>query len=321
MALLQVFVGIDVSQDWLDVHVHPLDRHTRLANTPAGWQALAGELAAWPQARIGAEASGGYEAGILRHLAQAGFTVHRLDACNVRYFARSGGKRAKNDRLDAKAIAHYLATYTLEPTRFDAARERLAELVTYRRQLVEQRTLVANQARLLADPGLARLSRQRLVRLDALIRQLDARLAEAIAADETLRRKAAVLMSLKGVGPTLAATLLALLPELGTVCRRAIAALVGVCPYDFDSGKLRGQRHIAGGRTHLRNALYMPTLTAIRYHPDLKAFYQRISAGRTNKKPAVIAAMRKLITILNARMRDHLDSINPNPQTNPQTNP
>lgn len=306
MACLMVFVGIDVSQDWLDVHLHPLHEDFRVANNAAGWRELAERIAVHPHAKAAAEASGGYEKGVLRHLARAGFAVHCLDAARVRQFARAGGRRAKNDRLDARAIAHYLATFVLTPERFDAALERLAENVTYRRQLVEQRGTVANQARLLGDPRLVRLSRRRLAQLDALIERQNQRLAALIAADKALSAKAAVLMSLKGVGPILAATLLALLPELGTVCRRTIAALVGVCPYDFDSGKFKGQRHIAGGRMHVRNALYMPTLTAIRYEPRLSAFYDTCREGRDSKKPAVIAAMRKLLTILNARMRDHL---------------
>lgn len=315
MACLIVFVGIDVSKDWLDLHLHPLHEDFRVPNTVAGWQDLAGRLAVHPHAKVAAEASGGYEKGVLRHLAAAGFAVHCLDAGRVRQFARAGGRRAKNDRLDARAIAHYLATFILTPERFDPALERLAENVTYRRQLVETRGTVANQARLLGDPRLVRLSRRRLAQIDVLIERQDRRLAALIAADRALSAKAAVLMSVKGVGPILAATLLALLPELGTVCRRAIAALVGVCPYDFESGRFKGQRHIAGGRMHVRNALYMPTLTAIRHNPRLKAFYDNCRDGRDNKKSAVIAAMRKLLTILNARMRDHLADRQSNQKT------
>lgn len=306
MACLMVFVGIDVSQDWLDVHLHPLHEDFRVPNTLAGWRDLADRLAAHPLAKLAAEASGGYEKGVLRHLCAAGFAVHCLNAGRVRQFARAGGRRAKNDRLDARAIAHYLATFVLTPERFDAVLERLAENVTYRRQLVDQRGAVANQARLLGDASLVRLSRRRLAQLDALIERQDRRIAALIAADAALSAKAAVLRSVKGVGPILAATLLALLPELGTVCRRAIAALVGVCPYDFDSGKFKGQRHIAGGRMNVRNALYMPTLTAIQHNSRITAFYEKRCLGRDNKKSAVIAAMRKLLTILNARMRDHL---------------
>lgn len=317
MACLMVFVGIDVSRDWLDVHIHPLNASFRLPNAAQGWQELAARLAEHPYAKLGAEASGGYEKGVLGHLAEAGLVVHCLDACKVRLFARAGGRRAKNDRIDAKVIALYLATFLLAPQRLDPALERLAEAVSYRRQLVDARTTVANQARLLRDPRLARLSRQRLAQLDRLIQRLDRHLAESIARDRALSTKAAVLMSVKGVGPTLAATLLALLPELGTVCRRKIAALVGVCPYDFDSGTFKGQRHIAGGRRHVRNALYMPTLTAIRHDPHLKAFYERCCRGRDNKKSAVIAAMHKLLTILNARLRDHLAACQHSLQTLP----
>ena len=309
MALLQVFVGIDVSRDWLDVHILPFRRRLRVANSPAGWQELAGALADHPQASVALEASGGYERGILHHLLAAGWRAYCVDPYKVRQFARAGGRRAKNDRIDGETIARYLATFTLQPTRIDPVVERLCEHVTYRRQLVEERTAVANQARLLRDPALRRLSRQRLARLEILIARLEQALAEQIAGDPRLAAKAAVLRTLKGVGPTLAATLLALLPELGTICRRKIAALVGLCPYDFESGRFAGQRHIAGGRKHVRNALYMPTLTAMRFEPAIKPFYERCVAGRSDKKPAVIAAMRKLLTILNARMRDHLASL------------
>ena len=310
MACLNVFVGIDVSKDWLDVHLRPVGEDLRVPNTGSGWRELAAHLSSHPLAKVAAEASGGYEKGVLRYLAQAGFEVHCLDAGKVRQFARAAGQRAKNDRLDARAIAHYLATFILTPERFDATLERLAENVVFRRQLVEQRTAVANQARLLRDPQLVRLSRHRIAQLDRLIKNQDKRLAALIAADEALSARAAVLMSAKGVGPTLAATLLALLPELGAVDRRAIAALIGVCPYDFESGRFKGQRHIAGGRMHVRNALYMPTLSAIRCDPRLKAFYDKCRQGRDNKKSAVIAAMRKLLTILNARMRDHITDCN-----------
>ena len=314
MALLQVFVGIDVSRDWLDVHILPVRRRLRLANGPAGWRALEESLAEYPQARLALEASGGYEQAVLTHLAAAGWPVHRLDPYRVRLFARAAGRRAKNDGIDAETIARFLATFTLEPERIDPLIERLAEHVTYRRQLVEQRITVANQARLLADRRLQQLSRRRLARLDTLIDRLDRALAEQIAAQPSLAAKAVVLQSLKGVGPTLAATLIALLPELGTLCRRKIAALVGLCPYDFDSGRFAGQRRIAGGRVHVRNALYMPTLVAIRWEPAISGFYKRRSTASRNKKPAVVAAMRKLLTILNARMRDHLKALQADPQ-------
>ena len=316
MALFQVFVGIDVSRDWLDVHVLAPRRRVRVANDPAGWRQLAAALAEQPQASIALEASGGYERDVMRHLATAGWLVHCVDPYKVRQFARAAGRRAKNDRIDAETIARYLAAFSLEPAQIDPDLERLAEHVTYRRQLIEQRTAVANQARLLREPALRRLSRQRLARLDGLIQRLDRALAEQIESQPDLAAKAAVLQSVKGVGATLAATLIALLPELGTICRRKIAALVGVCPYDFDSGRFAGQRHIAGGRQHVRNALYMPTLVAMRFEPAIKAFYQRCVEGRREKKPAVIAAMRKLLTILNARMRDHLEAINAQNQSN-----
>ena len=197
MALFQVFVGIDVSRDWLDVHILPFRRRLRVANTLAGWRELADALAEHPQAKVALEASGGYEQGILRHLAAAGWRAYCVDPFKVRQFARAAGRRAKNDRIDAEMIARYLATFTLQPTRIDPVIERLCEHVTYRRQLVEERTAVANQARLLRDPQLRRLSRRRLARLEVLIARLEQALAEQIASDPQLAAKAAVLQTIK----------------------------------------------------------------------------------------------------------------------------
>ena len=209
MACLKVVVGIDVSRDWLDVHILPLRQDLRVANSAAGWRELADRLAQYPNAKVAAEASGGYEKGMLRYLDAAGWDVHRLDAARVRQFARAAGRRAKNDRIDARVIALFISTFPLTPARYEAAIERLAEHVTYRRQVVELRIAVANQARLIRDPRLVRLSRSRLRQLDQTIARLDRRLVELIAADPALSAKAAVLLAVKGVGPTLAATLLA----------------------------------------------------------------------------------------------------------------
>ena len=309
MAQIQVFVGIDVSQDWLDVHILPSKRSLRVANTLEGWQEVTVALSDDPHAVIAAEASGGYERDVLKFLSEAGFEVHCVDPYRVRQFAGAAGRRAKTDRIDAEVIARYLAAFSLQPLLIDPVREQLSEHVTYRRQLVEERITVQNQARLLRDKKLKQLSEQRMARLNIHIARLDKRLAELIAADPVLRAEVKVVRSLKGMGAIVAATVLALLPELGLLDRRKIAALVGVCPYDVKSGKFKGQSHIAGGRKHLRNALYMSALSAIRFEPRIKAFYQRLSKDKKEKKPAVIAAMHKMIIILNARMRDHLAGI------------
>ena len=185
--------------------------------------------------------------------------------------------------------------------RHDPAAARIAEIVTVRRQLCDEHVAVENQAAQLEDAMLRRLAKRRLARIEADIRLLDKRLAEMIAADPDLARRYARLTSMPGVGPVLAFTLIALLPELGRMSRKQIAALVGLAPYDFDSGKLRGHRSIYGGRMPVRNVLYMAALSACRYNP---ALHKRLAAAGKKPKVIIVAVMRKMITTLNAMLRD-----------------
>jgi transposase len=193
------------------------------------------------------------------------------------------------------------------PTRVvrrDDAVERLAEIVTMRRQLCDEHVAAMNQAAHLEDAILRRLSKRRLVRIEADILLLDKRLAELVAANSRLAHRYRLLTSMPGVGPTLAYTLLATLPELGQLDRKQIAALVGLAPYDFDSGKLRGHRSIYGGRMPVRNVLYMAALSASRYNPALKTFSKRLAAAGKKSKVIIVAVMRKMIVTLNAMLRD-----------------
>jgi transposase len=303
--MVERFAGIDVSMDRLDVMVLPDRTGFSVENNAAGWTELIRRLSGSPLAAIGIEPSGGYERGVIRALLAAGLSVRRINPNKLRQFARARGVLAKNDRLDARLIAEYVAIMPTRIVQRDAAAERLAEVVTMRRQLCDEHVTVENQAGHVEDAMLRRLNKRRLARLDADIHLLDKRMAEIVAADPALAQRYELLTSMPGVGPVLAFTLIALLPELGQMSRKQIAALVGLAPYDFDSGKLRGHRSIYGGRMPVRNVLYMAALSACRYNPALKAFHKRLASADKKSKVVIVAVMRKMITTLNAMVRDN----------------
>ena len=234
----------------------------------------------------------------------AGLSVRRINPNRLRQFARARGALAKNDRPDARLIAEYVATMPTHVVRHDPAAARIAEIVTMRRQLCDEHVAIENQAAQLEDAMLRRLAKRRLARIETDIRLLDKRLTQMIAAEADLARRYARLTSMPGVGPVLAFTLVALLPELGRMSRKQIAALVGLAPYDFDSGKLRGHRSIYGGRMPVRKVLYMAAISACRYNPALKTFHNRLAAAGKKPKVILVAVMRKMITTLNAMLRD-----------------
>jgi transposase len=296
--------GIDVSQDRLDVAVLPQGKGFSVTNDRAGWNALIARLQGVSLGAIGLEPSGGYERGVIRALLAAGLSVRRINPNRLRQFARARGVLAKNDRLDARLIAEYVAIMPTHAVRQDAAVKRTAEVVTMRRQLSDEHVTVENQAAHLEDAMLRRLAKRRLARLEADIRLLDKRLAEMVAAEPDLARRYTRLTSMPGVGPVLAFTLIALLPELGHMNRKQIAALVGLAPYDFESGKLRGRRSIYGGRMPVRNVLYMAALSACRCNPAFKAVRNRLAAAGKRPKVILVAVMRKMLTTLNAMLRD-----------------
>ena len=300
-------VGIDVSMDRLDVAILPGGRRLCVANDATGWAELVQQLRPLSIAAIGLEPSGGYERGVVRALLAAGFSVRRINPNKLRQFARARGVLAKNDRLDAQLIAEYVAIMPTRAVQSDPAVERLAELVTVRRQLGDELVSVGNQASHLEDAMLRRMAKRRLARIAADIRLLDKRLAERVAAEPGLAGRFRLMCSMPGVGATLAYTLLALLPELGAIGRKQIAALVGLAPYDFESGKFKGLRRIYGGRMAVRNVLYMAALAAFRFNPALKAFYRRLLAAGKKPKVAIVAVMRKMIGVLNAMLRDRTD--------------
>jgi len=299
--------GIDVSKDRLDVVVLPEERFFSVSNDAAGWAELVARIRPLAVSAIGIEPSGGYERGIIRALLAAGLSVRRINPNKLRQFARARGVLAKNDRLDARLIAEYVAIMPTRVVQRDEAVEKLAEVVTMRRQLRDEHVTVENQAAHIEDAMLQRLNKRRLARLEADTRLLDKRLAEMVATNAALAQRYELLTSMPGVGPVLAFTLIALLPELGQMSRKQIAALVGLAPYDFDSGKLRGHRSIYGGRMPVRNVLYMAALSGCRHNPALKAFHKRLAAADKKSKVVIVAVMRKMITTLNAMLRDNVE--------------
>lgn len=302
MAHESVFVGIDVSKAVLDVMILPDGERLQVSNDEAG----AGQLLARLKRRsvvVGLEASGGYERSILCALLEAGVAVRRVNPYRLRQFARGIGLKAKNDRLDAEAIAHFVATVPGRDAVRHVAAERLAELARARRQLSEEATRITNRAAHLTDAVLRRLSRSRTLKIAAEILLIDRRIAQLIAADQDLSRKAALLASVPGVGPVVTHTLLAGLPELGALTRKEVASLVGVAPFDCDSGSHKGQRRIAGGRDSLRRALFMAAMSGVQHNPVLAAFHRRLKDAGKRPKVALIATVRKLLTILNTMVK------------------
>jgi transposase len=304
MAMLS-FCGIDVSKDRLDIMVLPEQQCSSVRNDAPGWAELVERLRGFSISAIGLEASGGYERGVMRALLAEGMPVRQINPFKLRQFAKASGVLAKNDRLDARMIASFVAVMPTRPAQRQApAVERLAEMVTVRRHLSDEKIAAENASRLLEDAMLQRLSRRRIARLAADIALLDQHLVEIVAADAVLAHRYRLLSSMPGVGPVLACTLIALLPELGHLSRIRVAALVGVAPYDFDSGKRKGKRCIWGGRAPVRNALYMAALSASNWNPTLKVFHDRLAATGKKPKVVIVAVMRKMITMLNAMLCD-----------------
>lgn len=299
-----VFIGIDVSRDTLEVGSTAQAVTSQRANESAGIEALAAELVAQAPALVVLEATGGYEFEAACALQAAGLPVAVVNPRQARDFARAMGALAKTDSLDARMLAEFARVLHQHPERdrfvkplANAELQRLQALVLRRRQLVGM--LISERQRLRMSHASARPSIERTIEfLKAQIGDIEADCAAHVGSHHAALAQA--LGSVKGIGPATIATLLAELPELGTLCRRRIAALVGVAPLNRDSGQMRGKRAIWGGRADVRRSLYMATLVAVRHSPVFKLFYERLVAAGKPKKVALVAAMRKLLTVLNA---------------------
>lgn len=302
-----VFVGIDVAKDRLDVHVRPLGQGFVVSNDATGHGELIARLRPLRSKRIVLEASGGYERAVFIALTEAGLVAAVVNPRQVRDFARASGKLAKTDRLDAAVLAHFAETFTPPAASGrDPVADEIGQYVTYRRALQAELVALKNQLHHLDVPALAARAHKRILALEAERDELDAAIHTLIRRDRDKHALYTLLTAVPGVGPVLAATLIADMRELGTIGRRQAASLIGVAPFNDDSNRRHGRRAIAGGRTQIRTVFYMAAVAATRCNPPIRDFYKRLRAKGKPAKLALTACMRKLVVILNAKVRDHL---------------
>ena len=299
-----VVVGVDVAKAWVDVCVLPRGTQWRVAQQAAPLAALVQHLGDLQPSRVILEASGGYERQLVTALQTAGLPAVLVNPRQVRRFAGATGQLAKTDQLDARLLARYgqQVQPAVRPLP-NAEQQWLAALVARRRQLVAQRVAERNRRETL-HPRLAADLHAHLAWLDAAIRRIEQEVAEAIAEHPDWQHKQRLLTSVPGVGAVVASTLLADLPELGTLSGKQLAALVGVAPFNVDSGQRRGRRHTWGGRNTVRSQLYMAVMTGLRTNPQLQRFAARLRARGKPSKVIVVACMRKVLLLLNAIVRD-----------------
>lgn len=298
-----VFVGIDVSKKALDIAMRPSGMVRHVSNDAEGFVQIL-QLVRGLHPLVVLEPTGGYELELVCALVEAKIAVAVVNARQIRDFAKSRGKLAKTDRIDAEMIACFAEANRPEPRGVPDEQTRTLEaFVIRRRQLVDTRS--AELARIQTAPKVTRPNIQSTLDfLSGQIDDIDAKIKTNIASNSKWRVQCDILQSVKGVGGVVSSTLLALLPELGKLNRKQIAALVGVAPFNNDSGAKRGKRAIWGGRAAVRGALYMAALVACYHNPTIRAFHQRLIANGKGFKVALIASARKLLTILNAMMRD-----------------
>jgi transposase len=297
------FVGIDVSKDHLDVHVRPDDRQQRFVYDNDGLSELVKMQIDTKPAIIVIEATGGYEQRLVAVLAAQQLPVVVVNARRVRDFARATGQLAKTDRLDAAVLSDFGEKLRPQSGALpDERREELKALLARRRQLVDMITAEKNRQSL-APKGIRREIQTHIDWLKKRLARIDDDLNRSIKASPIWKAKDDILQSAPGIGPTTSTTMLAALPELGSLNRRAIAALVGVAPMNRDSGQWRGRRSIQGGRRWVRTALFMCTLVATQHNPVIRHLYRRLLAAGKPKMVAITACMRKLLTILNAMIK------------------
>jgi transposase len=299
-----IAVGIDVSKDQLDVHVHPVGTVLKFSRDSVGIETLIGALDGVAPQLVAVEATGGFETVVVAALAAAALPVVVVNPAQVRAFATALGRRAKTDPIDAQVIAQFAAATKPQVRALpDAGTQALADLVARRRQIIQM--IVAEGQR---DKRAAPRTRRSIARLLKTLRrelsEIDADIDETVRGSPVWCEKEDLLASVPGVGSVTVRTMLAELPELGHLDRRQIAALAGLAPYTRQSGRWRGQSFIGGGRASVRSALFMAAMSAMRWNPVLRAFHQRLRAAGKPKMTALIAVARKLLTILNAILRN-----------------
>jgi transposase len=297
-------VGVDVSKGRLDVFVRPIGEHFAVPNDGAGIEEILVRLEEARPVLVVLEASGGFERPVAAALAAAGMPVSVVNPRQARDFARATGRLAKTDKIDAEVLACFAEAVRPEPKALpDEEAALFAAILARRRQIVSMMTAEKNRLSAAAAEPVAKRIRAHLRWLEKELARTDRDLDETIRQSETWRENEALLRSVPGVGPVLARTLLAELPELGSLAPKRLSALVGVAPLNRDSGTLRGRRTVWGGRARVRAALYMGALVATRFNPSIKEFYERLLAAGKPKKVALVACMRKLLAILGAVLK------------------
>ena len=302
---LTIFVGIDVSKDRLDVHLRPSDETFHAPRDAKGLEALARRFGNLPIALLVLEATGGFGASVTAALAAVGLPLCIVNPRPIRDFARVMGRLAKTDTLDAEVIALF-AERTRPPARLlpEPERRHFAELVSRRRQIIGMINMETNSREQAVDKQLIRRLNRHIAFLERELAELDGGIGHAIDASPVCCETEALLKSVPGIGDLTARTLLAQLPELGTIGRHQLAALVGIAPINRDTGLMRGRRSIAGGRTAVWGVLYMAALTAIRRGSPFRPFYERLTKCGSLRKVALVAVMRKLFVTSNAIVRN-----------------
>lgn len=299
------YVGIDISKATLDVAVLPTGEHFVVSNDEAGIEELLGKLAEVSDALVILEASGGFERPVAAALAASGVALFVVDPRQARDFAKATGQLAKTDRLDAFVLAHFAQAIRPAPRAIpDAEAREFQEILARRRQIIQMMTAEKNRLGASTSKAVCGRIEAHIRWLEKELSRTDRDLDETIENSPTLKENEALLRSVPGVGPVLCRTLLAELPELGSLSPRELSALVGVAPLNRDSGTLRGRRTVWGGRARVREALYMGALIASRFNPAIEEFYERLVEAGKPKKVALVACMRKLLIILNALMRE-----------------
>jgi len=297
--------GIDVSKDFLDLATSPTSPVQRLAHDSAGIEAIVEHAQRDRPDRIVVEATGGWESAVVATLAHAGLPVVIVNPRQVREFARASGQLAKTDQLDARMLCAFALAVKppLRPLKDEQA-QLLAALVTRRQQLLQMRTAEKNRLAL-STPGLVQRNLKEHIKwLDRHLKDTDRDIEQLIKVTPLWCDTERLLEQIPSIGRITSRTLIAQLPELGSLNRKQIAALVGLAPFNHDSGTLRGHRIIWGGRAEVRQVLYMATMSAIRCNPPIRGFYRRLRANGKPGKVALVACMRKLLTVLNAVVRD-----------------
>lgn len=298
-------VGIDVSKSTLDIALRPAPGKPRsYENNPRGIQALLEFLLSLNIVRIVFEATGGHEMALFRALAGAELPISRVNPQKARNFARSTGKLAKTDKLDAAALAHFAEALKPDITPFPTDEELLLDALSGRRTQLTEMIVMEKNHKSSAAPALLKEINRTIVHLEKQCAKVEADMERLIRNSSKWKQQDKLLRSVPGVGAVLSRTMLAELPELGTYPAKKIGALAGIVPFNCDSGKMKGRRCIRGGRAPVREKLYMGALTASRCNPVIKTFYKRLVEAGKPKKLALAACMHKLLTILNAMLRD-----------------